>query len=142
MTQMMPTRILAVDFGDRRTGLAATDYTGTIVSPLPLVEANTPEACAEAIAALARERETQLIVVGLPLTHRDQEGPRAQRTRAFLQLLEHQSPCPVTTMDERSSTDEAHDLLKAAGLKASRRKRLADSTAAVIILQRYLCEQA
>jgi len=131
-------RILAVDYGDRRTGLAATDYTGTIISPLPLVEATTPAKCAEAVAEVAQERETQLIVVGLPLTNQDQEGPRAQHTRAFIKLLEKHCSCPVTTMDERYTTDEAHDLLKEAGLKAARRKQLADSTAAVVILQRYL----
>ncbi len=133
-------RILAVDYGDRRTGLAATDYTGTIISPLPLVEATSAAECAKAVGALARERETQLIVVGLPLTNRDEEGPRAQRTRGFINLLEKRCSCPITTMDERYSTDEAHDLLKQAGLKAARRKQLADSTAAVIILQRYLSQ--
>ncbi len=133
-------RILAVDYGDRRTGLAATDYTGTIISPLPLVEAASAAECAERVGQLARERETQLIVVGLPLTNRDEEGPRAQRTRGFINLLEKHCSCPITTMDERYSTDEAHDLLKQAGLKAARRKQLADSTAAVIILQRYLSQ--
>jgi len=132
------TRILAVDYGERRTGLAATDHTGTIISPLPLVEAASAADCAQAVAELVKERETQLIVVGLPLTNQDQEGLRAQRTRAFIQQLERLCPCPVTTVDERFTTDEAHDLLKEAGLRAARRKRLADSTAAVIILQRFL----
>jgi putative Holliday junction resolvase len=133
-------RILAVDYGDRRTGLAATDYTGTIISPLPLVESASATECAKAVGELARERETQLIVVGLPLTNRDEEGSRAQRTRGFINLLEKHCSCPITTMDERYSTDEAHDLLRQAGLKAARRKRLADSTAAVIILRRYLSQ--
>ncbi|MHC4077488.1 MAG: Holliday junction resolvase RuvX [Planctomycetota bacterium] len=135
---MTAARILAVDYGDRRTGLAATDYTGTIMSPLPVVEATDAAECADAVAELAQDRETQLVVVGLPLTNRDEEGARAQRTRAFIALLEKRCPCPITTMDERFSTDEAHDLLKQAGLKAARRKQLADSTAALIILQRYL----
>ena len=135
---MAKERILAVDYGDRRTGLAATDYTGTIVSPLPLLETTSPEECAQAVASLARERESQIVVVGLPLTNADEEGPRAQRTRAFISLLEKHCPCPVTTVDERFTTDEAHDLLREAGLKAARRKQLADSTAAVIILERYL----
>ena len=135
---MTAARILAVDYGDRRTGLAATDYTGTIISPLPVVEATDAAECAQAVAEFAQDRETQLVVVGLPLTNRDEEGSRAQRTRAFITLLEKWCPCPITTMDERFSTDEAHDLLKQAGLKAARRKQLADSTAALIILQRYL----
>ncbi len=138
---MTAARILAVDYGDRRTGLAATDYSGTIISPLPVVEATSATECARAVADLARDRETELIVVGLPLTNRDQEGPRAQRTRAFINLLQKHCSCPITTMDERFSTDEAHHLLKQAGLKAARRKQLADSTAALIILQRYLSSE-
>ena len=135
---MATARILAVDYGDRRTGLAATDYTGTIISPLPVIEATNAAQCAQAVADLAQERETQLIVVGLPLTNRDSEGPRAQHTRTFIGLLQKRCPCPVTTVDERFSTHEAHDLLKQAGLKAARRKQLADSTAALVILERYL----
>ncbi len=133
-----PKRILAVDFGDRRTGLAVTDFTGTIVTPLPTLRGLTDAGCVAAISELAAERDTQLVVVGLPLTATGEEGPRAQRTLAFVKLLEAGLPCPVATCDERYTTDEAHDLLKEAGLKAARRKHLADSVAAVIILRRYL----
>ncbi len=133
-----PKRILAIDFGDRRTGLAGTDFTGTIVTPLPMLQGLKDPECVAAIAKLVDERDTELVVVGMPLTATDEEGPRAQRTRGFINLLEKHCSCPITTVDERYTTDEAHDLLKEAGLKAARRKQLADSTAAVVILQRYL----
>jgi putative Holliday junction resolvase len=132
-----PARLLAVDYGDRRTGLAATDHSGTICVPLPAVAHGGAAECAQRIAALARERETQAIVVGLPLDAQGGVGHRAQRTLEFVRLLEPLAPCPVATIDETHSTDEAHRRLKEGGLKAARRKKLADSVAALVILERY-----
>ena len=132
-----PNRILAVDFGDRRTGLAATDATGTITVPLqPIVGHEDPD-CAAAIADLVSERDTELVVVGLPLSTSGEVGPRAERTLRFVELLAARVSCRVTTFDERYTTDEAHDLLQQAGVKAARRKKLADSVAALIILKRF-----
>jgi putative pre-16S rRNA nuclease len=133
-----PTRILAVDFGDRRTGLAATDFTGTIVTPLPALVGLPDHECATAIAALAAERDTQVVVVGLPLTSTGEEGPRAKRTMTFVKLLARTANCEVTTFDERNTTDEAHALLAESGMKAARRRRYADSVAALVILKRFL----
>jgi putative Holliday junction resolvase len=132
-----PDRILAVDYGDRRTGLAATDHSGTICVPLPAIAHGGPDDCAQRVAELARERETQAIVVGLPLDAQGGVGHRAARTLAFVRQLEQQAPCPVATTDETHSTDEAHRRLKEGGLKAARRKKLADSVAALVILERY-----
>lgn len=131
----MPARLLAVDFGDRRTGLAATDPTGTIVSPLPALSGLDDRSCAAAIAATARERETELIVVGLPLAARGEIGHRAKRTLAFVDVLRGVAPCPIDTVDESYSTDEAHRRMQ--GMKAAQRRRHADSVAAVVILERY-----
>lgn len=130
-----PTRILAVDFGDRRTGLAATDPTGTIVSPLERIEGRTDQECASEIAEIARERETELIVVGVPLAARGEVGVRAKRTLQFVEALGKVAPCPIETVDESFSTDEAHRRMQ--GMKAAQRKKHADSVAAVVILERY-----
>jgi putative Holliday junction resolvase len=132
-----PRRVLAVDFGDRRTGLAATDWTGTIVVPLAPIIADDDETVARRIAALVQERDTELVVVGLPLSRDGTEGPRAQRTRNFVAVLAKQLGVPIETVDESLSTDEAHQRLKALGLKAAQRKKLADSVAALVILERY-----
>lgn len=132
-----PRRILAVDYGDSRTGLAATDWTGTIALPLPRIDERDPTALARAIAELAKERETELVVLGMPLTVDGGVGDRAQRTIAFRDVLSKALPCPLTTVDESHSTDEAHARLKAGGLKAKRRKDHADSIAALVILERY-----
>ena len=134
----LPARILAVDYGAARTGLAATDWTGTICVPLPRLLARDDATLAAAIAALARERETQVVVLGMPLLVDGTTGARARRTAAFQRVLAAAvAPVPVHTIDESHSTDEAHELLARGGLKASRRKALADSTAALVILERW-----
>ncbi|MFO1031908.1 MAG: Holliday junction resolvase RuvX [Planctomycetota bacterium] len=130
-------RVLAVDFGDARTGLAATDWTGSIVVPLPRIESRDEAAVIAAIAALVQERQTQLVVLGMPLTLDGTPGQRAQRTAAFRERLQRALPIPIDTVDESHSTDEAHERLKEGGLTAKRRKDLADSIAALIILERY-----
>jgi putative Holliday junction resolvase len=137
-----PRRLLAVDYGATRTGLAATDWTGAICLPLPrLVERDEPKLL-RAIAALARERETQAIVVGMPLLVDGSAGERARRTAAFVaRLAAVVDPIPVSTVDESHTTDEAHERLKQGGLKAARRKELADSIAALLILERYRAQQ-
>ena len=131
-----PRRILAVDFGEKRTGLAATDWSGTIVVPLPRIEGDEAAVIA-AIVEVVRERETELVVLGMPLALDGGLGQRARRTALFRDRLQQALPCPLVTEDESHSTDEAHQRLKAGGLKASRRKRLADSTSALVILERY-----
>jgi putative Holliday junction resolvase len=132
-------RVLAVDFGDRRTGLAATDWTGSIVVPLDPVVGLPDHECARAIVTLARERETEQIVVGVPLDEHGERGPRAERTLRFVAVLTTlAAPTPVGTVDESLTTDEAHARLKALGVKAARRKKVADSVAAMIILERHL----
>ena len=130
-------RILAVDFGDARTGLAATDWTGSIVVPLPRIDARDPAAVIAAIAELVRERDSQVVVLGMPLTVDGTTNQRAQRTAAFHGRLQQALPIPVHLVDESHTTDEAHERLKQGGLKAKRRKDLADSVAALIILERY-----
>lgn len=131
-------RVLAVDFGDRRTGLAATDWTGSIRVPLPAIVGRDDAACAREIADLASERETEAIVVGLPLDGDGQVGPRAQRTLGFVAVLRRATSTPVHTVDEAYSTDEAHARLKDLGVRAAKRRQVADSVAAMVILERFL----
>lgn len=134
-------RILAVDFGDARTGLAATDWTGSIVVPLPRIDARDPAAVVRAVAELVTERDCQAVVVGMPLAQDGGVGERAQRTAAFVERLRAAVTCPVATVDESHTTDEAHERLKQGGMKAARRKLLADSIAALVILERFQNER-
>ena len=142
MTATPPRRILAVDFGDARTGLAATDWTGTIAVPLGRIDARDDAVVVAAIKALVAERDVQTVVLSMPLAQDGTIGPRAQRTAAFRDRLQAALPCPVVAIDESNSTDEAHARLKEGGLKAKRRKDLADSVAALVILERYRYELA
>ncbi|MBL8729817.1 MAG: Holliday junction resolvase RuvX [Planctomycetes bacterium] len=137
MSAPAPRRMLAVDYGDARTGLAATDWTGSITVPLDRIDARDPDLVVRTIAELVAERQTEVVVVGVPLSIDGGESQRAQRTRAFAARLRAALSVPVAEVDESHSTDEAHDRLKQGGLKASQRKRLADSVAALVILERY-----
>lgn len=138
MTTAKKLRALAVDYGERRTGLAATDWTASICLPLPRFDEADPRALTTRIAELVRERDTQVVVLGMPLLHDGSEGQRAKATQLFRTLLELAiAPVPVVTVDESHSTDEAHERLKDLGLKASRRKEVADSIAALVILERW-----
>ncbi len=131
-------RILAVDYGERRTGLAATDWTGSICLPLPRIDEADPRKLCAAIAELVRERDTQRVVLGMPLLHDGSVGQRAQRTEQFREALAVAiAPVPVAVVDESHSTDEAHERMKDLGLKAARRREFADSIAALVILERY-----
>ncbi|MCB9877516.1 MAG: Holliday junction resolvase RuvX [Planctomycetes bacterium] len=130
-------RILAVDYGDARTGLAATDWTGVIAVPLPRIDSRDAAEVVRQVVALAAERDTQGLVVGMPLCVDGSAGDRAQRTARFVELLRAATPLPVATVDESHSTDEAHERLKQGGMKAKRRKDFADSVAALVILERF-----
>lgn len=130
-------RILAVDYGDSRTGLAATDWTGSIVVPLPRIDSRDQKDVVRQVVELCAERDTQGLVVGMPLTLDGTPGERAQRTQEFVQLLQAATPLPVATTDESHTTDEAHERLKMGGMKAKKRKEFADSVAALVILERY-----
>ncbi|MFK7742094.1 MAG: Holliday junction resolvase RuvX [Planctomycetota bacterium] len=130
-------RILAVDFGDARTGLAATDWTGSIAVPLPRIDSKDRKDVIRQIDELCRERETQGVVVGLPLTVDGKVGDRAKQTQEFVDQLNDSLALPVATVDESHTTDEAHERLKQGGMKAKKRKDFADSIAALVILERY-----
>jgi putative Holliday junction resolvase len=139
-----PGPVLAVDYGDRRTGLAVSDPRGVIAQPLPTVEEENPEKLARAIAALVREREVRTVVVGLPLRLDGAEGARVEKTRRFERLLARAlegSGVQVAEWDERLTTAEATERLREAGFRARARRKRVDAVAAVLILRSYLASQ-
>ena len=137
MTLTPKSRILAVDFGDARTGLAATDWTGTISVPLPRIDSRDQQDVIRQVLQVALERNIDGLVVGMPLTLDGTVGERAQRTQQFVEQLRAAISSPVATIDESHTTDEAHERLKQGGMKAKKRKDHADSVAALVILERY-----
>ncbi len=133
-----PVRILALDLGDRRTGVASTDWTGSLRLPLPNIVAETDDDRIAAVAGLCRERDTELVVVGLPLAPDGGLGKRGARTMRFVEALRHRLRIPVATEDETATTDEAHERLKSAGMRAAQRRQMADAVSALVILERFL----
>ncbi len=131
------TRFLALDVGERRTGVAATDWTGTIVVPLETIHHQGMAELPELLAPLLKERETQVLVVGVPLHGDGSAGPQAQKVLKLAEELQKRFPqVEHRQVDESHSSDVAHQQMKSAGMKAARRRRHADALAAVEILRR------
>ena len=131
-------RILAVDYGSRRIGLAICDPTRTVVTGLPLIETKDPMQEVGRIAEIAEGREVAEIVVGLPLNMNDTVGPRARLTLAFVEQLRLHVRCPVETFDERLTSFEAEERLRGSGLGRKAKRRHVNTVAAQIILETYL----
>lgn len=121
-------RVLALDHGTARIGCALSDPTGTLATPLPVIEPPEPGA----VARLAAEREVELIVVGLPLHLSGEEGVQAEIVRGFCEELAALVEVPVETFDERLTTRMA-DASRRAGASAA-----SDSLAAAHLLEAYL----
>lgn len=131
-------RVLAVDFGDRRTGLAVSDPTGAIVQPLPLIETEDLEELVERIVQEAERQEAGTVVVGMPLRLDGTAGSRAEKTRKLIDRLRASLSIPVEEWDERLTSAQAEELLREAGLSWRQRKGKLDKVAAVLILRSYL----
>ncbi len=97
-------KVVALDFGRARTGVAVSDPTGTLARPLGIVEQAASEAGLARLAALLREQGAEHIVVGLPLTLRGERGEQARETEAFVEALRGVIDVPVETFDERFTT--------------------------------------
>lgn len=97
-------RVLALDYGAARTGVAVSDATGTLARPVGIVERAATAAGLERVVALVAEHEAELVVVGLPLTLRGEHGAQARETEAFVEALGARLQVPVETEDERFTT--------------------------------------
>ena len=137
-----PGRIMALDVGDVRTGVAVTDPMQLIASPHSVVQEKSLGATLEVIAKLVRELEPIRVVVGIPLNQQGEPGPQAEKVLRFAEQLRQRVPVEVVTQDERFSTAEAQRSLLAANLRRDKRKQVVDKVAATHILQVYLERQA
>ena len=131
-------RVLAIDYGDARTGIAVSDLTGSIVGRTEVIHSRNAQKTAEAIRALAAETGAQALVMGFPRNMDGSEGPRAALYREFAALVEQVCAMPVTLWDERRTTVDAHRILGAQGVRAKNRKDKIDSVAATLILEGFL----
>lgn len=133
-----PGRILALDLGSRRIGLAITDSLGITAQPLRTLNRRNNRADFAALLRLVRKHGVGEIVLGLPLTMRGESGTQAEKANEFAEELRAQSGLPVHMMDERLTSAAAHRLLDESGLTREQRKGKVDAMAAVMILQSFL----
>ena len=131
-------RVMAIDYGDQRIGLAVSDPTGLLCGAAWTMQEWNMERASLRIAEEAARREVGTLVLGLPKNMDGSEGPRAEKSRAFAALLEADSGLEVVLWDERRSSIEAHAILHAAGKKEKVHRKTVDAVAASLILQGYL----
>lgn len=134
-------KLLGIDFGDARTGIAYSDALGLTAVGAGFVKSYNPQKAAAEIAQKAKELGTELIVVGKPLNMNGTHGPRAEAAERFGALLSELTGIPVVYYDERRTTVQAHEILTESGVFGKKRKNTVDSLAAEIILQSYMDSQ-
>lgn len=132
-----PGRVLGLDHGDARIGVAVSDPERRLALPVGTVHTGAP-ADLRAIAALVAEHEVTLVVLGHPVSMSGRAGPRARHVEQFARALEAVLPVPVVLHDERLSTAEADRALRATGAGGRARRRAVDRSAATVILQSFL----
>ena len=131
-------RAMAIDYGDRRIGLAVSDPLGILAGEAWTLEEWDMERAAARIAEEAKARGVDTLVLGLPKNMDGTEGPRAEKSRAFRELLMQASGLPVILWDERRSSIEAHAILHAGGKREKQHRKTVDAVAASLILEGWL----
>lgn len=131
-------RIMGIDYGDARTGIAISDLLCSIVGSTTVIHSRNAEKTAAQIKDLAQQHEVGEIVMGLPKNMDGTEGPRAELCRSFAAQVEAITGLPVKLWDERRTTVEAHNILSAHNYHGKKRKNTVDAVAASLILEGYL----
>lgn len=131
-------RIMGIDYGDSRTGVAISDLLCSIVGSTTVVRSRNTEKAVEDILQLVKQYDVGQIVVGLPKNMDGSEGPRAALCREFAKTLESVTGLPVAMWDERRTTVEAHNILSQHNYHGKKRKETVDAVAASLILEGYL----
>lgn len=131
-------RIMGIDYGDARTGVALSDLLCSIVGSTTVVPSRNRERAVADIVRIAKENEVREIVVGLPRNMDGTEGVRAQLCRKFADTLAQETGLPVQMWDERRTTVEAHNILSQHNYHGQKRKNTVDAVAASLILEGYL----
>lgn len=131
-------RILCVDYGDARTGLAHCDKYESIASPSGTVFEWNKDKCLQKVAEKARELESELIVVGLPVNMDGTQGERALKCRKFAEKLQEITGIETVLWDERVTTMQAINILNETNVRGKKRKEVIDTVAATLILESYM----
>ena len=131
-------RIMGIDYGDARTGVALSDLLCSIVGSTTVIPSRNREKAIADIVRIAKENQVAEIVVGLPRNMDGTEGPRAELCREFGALLGEATGLPIRMWDERRTTVEAHNILSEHNYHGQKRKNTVDAVAASLILEGYL----
>ncbi len=131
-------RSLGIDFGTRRIGLALSDPTGTLATPLPFLENSTPEEVTKNLKDLVENHGVETIVVGMPRNMDGTYGPSAEKVRNFIAQTQPHLTAKVVTIDERLTTAQASRELSQIGLNQKDLRKKVDSSSAALILQQFL----
>ena len=135
-------RVLGIDYGERRIGLALSDPMGIISKPLGIIDRKKTTDYISEILNTSREKNANIIVVGLPLTLRGKQSKQTEIVQKFIEKLTRLGKIPVVPVDERFSSISAKKSLQQQGVKTGHEKGRVDETAAAIILQEYLDSQS
>jgi len=131
-------RILALDHGTKRIGVAVSDPTKTIAQPLEFIPAEPFAAFLERLKVLLAEQEVDLLLIGLPRNMDGSYGPAAQKVQTFVAVLKSAITVPIRLWDERLTSSQANKILIQGGVRRDQRKEKVDKMAAAILLQSYL----
>ena len=131
-------RVMAIDYGDARTGVAVSDESASLTGDAWVIQERDQKAVANIIAAEAASRNARVIVVGYPKNMNGSVGPRAEKSELLAQLLRSLCDIEVVLWDERMTTVSAHRILSDTGRHGKKRKQTIDAVAASIILESYL----
>lgn len=131
-------KIMAIDYGDARTGVAFSDISGTIAGETLVVHEWNAERLAETLAGLYRERGAGKIVIGCPLNMDGSRGERAEKSGELAERLRALTGAEVIAIDERRTTVDAHRILSESGKRTKKHKDVVDAVAAALILETYL----
>ena len=131
-------RIMAIDYGEARIGLAVSDLTGMICGEAWTMNEWNLERAVQRITDEAKQRDVETLVLGLPKNMDGTEGARAEKCRGIAKMLGDASGLPVVLWDERRSSIEAHAILHAGGKKEKQHRKTVDAVAASLILEGYL----
>lgn len=130
--------ILSVDYGDKRTGIAVCDKLEMLASPVCVLTEWNAETLAEKIIDIAKQKNAEQIVIGLPRNMDGSKGFRAEACEELGELVKSKCEIPVSFWDERLTTVSAHRILSENNVRGKKRKSVVDAVAAEIILQNYI----
>lgn len=131
-------KIISVDFGDSRTGLAMCDKTEMLASPLCVISEKDFDKCVKKTAEKIAENKADIAVVGYPKNMNNTVGERAEKCTLFAEKLKEQTGIPVELWDERCTTISAHNYLNTTNTRGKKRKAVVDAVAATIILESFM----